>query len=258
MKAIKVDLSSELATAEIHTLADMHIGDRCSDFRLIQKRLDYIKDTPNAFCILNGDLMDTAIASSVGDTYAANLSPMEQLKQCIKLFEPIKDKIICITSGNHENRVYKMDGLDITELMAAQLGLSDKYTDTTALLFVRLGERSGHSHNRPSRYTIYVTHGCGGGRREGGKINRLADLASIVDADIYVHSHTHLPAIFKTAYYRVDSANSAIAKVDKLFVNTAAYLDYGGYGDKQGYKPSSTDTPVIYLDGKRKGATATL
>ena len=258
LKAIKVDLSSELTTVEIHALADMHIGDRCSDFKLIQKRLDYIKDTPNAFCILNGDLMDTAIASSVGDTYAANLSPMEQLKQCIKLFEPIKNKIICITSGNHENRIYKMDGLDITELMAAQLGLSDKYTDTTALLFVRFGQQTKKRGNRPFRYAIYVTHGCGGGRKEGGKINRLADLASIVDADVYIHAHTHLPAIFKTAYYRADTTSSTVAKVDKLFVNTAAFLEYGGYSDKQGYKPSSTDTPVVYLDGKRKHATATL
>lgn len=258
MKAIKVDLSSDLFSAEIHALADMHMGDRSCDFKLIQKRLDYIRDTPNAYCILNGDLMDTAIASSVGDTYAANLAPMEQLKQCIKIFEPIKDKIICITPGNHENRVYRMDGLDITELMAAQLGLSDKYTDTTALLFVRLGQQSKKHENRPFRYSIYVTHGCGGGRKEGGKINRLADLAMIVDADIYIHSHTHLPAIFKNAFYRADPNNSSVMKVDKLFVNTSAYLDYGGYGDRQGYKPTSTDTPVIYLDGERKRATATL
>lgn len=236
----------------------MHMGDSCCDFKLIQKRLDYIRDTPNAYCILNGDLMDTAIASSVGDTYAANLSPMEQLKQCVKLFEPIKDKIICITSGNHENRVYRMDGLDITELMAAQLGLSEKYTDTTALLFIRVGQQTKKRGNRPYVYSVYVTHGNGGGRKEGGKINRLADLAAIVDADIYIMSHTHLPAIFKSAYYRSDPINSAVAKVDKLFVNTSAHLDYGGYGDRANYKPSSTDTPVIYLDGRKKEAKAIL
>jgi antirestriction protein ArdC len=67
-----------------------------------------------------------------------------------------------------------------------------------------------------------------------------------------------LPAIFKTAYYRADPNNSAVSKVDKLFVNTAGFLDYGGYGDRAGYKPTSTDTPTIYLSGRSKQMTATL
>lgn len=233
----------------------MHIGDNMCDFKLIQQTLDYIKSTPNAFAVLNGDLMDTAICSSIGDTYAANIQPMEQLKLCVKLFEPIKDKILCILPGNHENRVYKSDGIDMTALMAAQLGLSERYTDTTALLFVRFGL---NNKGRKVCYTIYATHGSGGGRKEGGKINRLADLATIVDADCYVCGHTHLPALFKERYYRPDPQNSAVACVDKLFVNTAACLDYGGYGDKQGYKPASTDNPIIHLSGKTKKMRATL
>lgn len=233
----------------------MHIGDMMCDFKLIQQTLDYIKNTPNAFAILNGDLMDTAICSSIGDTYGANLQPMEQLKMCVKLFEPIKDKILCILPGNHENRTYKSDGIDMTALMAAQLGLSERYTETTALLFVRFGL---NNRGRKVCYTIYTTHGSGGGRREGGKINRLADLATIVDADIYIHSHTHLPAALKECFYRADPQNNAVACVDKLFVNTAATLDYGGYGDKQGYKPASKDNPIILLNGKEKKMRATL
>lgn len=255
MKAIRCDLPQDLDGIEILPLADMHMGDRCCDFKLIQRRIEYIRDTPNVYCILNGDLMDTAIASSVGDTYAASLQPMEQLKQCVKIFAPIKDKIICITSGNHENRVYKSDGLDMTEIMATQLGIAELYTDTAAILFVRFGKEK---RGRKLCYAAYVTHGSGGGRKEGGKINRLADLAAIVDADLYIHSHTHLPAIFKTAYYRTNPQNSSVAKVDKMFVNTSAHLDYGGYGSRAGYKPSSTDTPVIYLDGHKKLMTATL
>jgi predicted phosphodiesterase len=256
---MRCDLPRDLQGAEIHIFADLHIGDRMSDFKRIVDEINYVRDTPHAYCILNGDLMDTAIAASVGDTYGANLQPMEQLKQCVALFEPIKDKILCITGGNHENRIYKQDGIDMTHLMAAQLGIPDKYTDTTALLFIRLGEHSRYnSKGRQVCYSAYVTHGGGGGRKEGGKINRLADLAGIVDADIYIHSHTHLPAVFKGAYFRVDTSNSSVSLVDKLFVNAAAKLNYGGYGDRQGYKPASKDSPVIRLDGRRKKMTATL
>lgn len=84
MKAIRCDLPC-FEQIEIHPMADLHIGDSMSDFKLIMERIEHIKNTPNAYCILGGDLMDTAIANSVGDTYGANLKPMDQLKQCVKI-----------------------------------------------------------------------------------------------------------------------------------------------------------------------------
>ena len=257
MKAIKCDLPFA-EVIEIYPMADLHIGDNMCDFKSVLDRIEYIKNTPNAYCILDGDLMDTAITSSIGDTYGANLQPMEQLKQCVKIFEPIKDKILAVLPGNHENRVYKTDGIDMTEIMCNQLGIPGKYSATTALLFIRFGRQSSKGHNRPQLYTVYVTHGSGGGRKEGGKVNRLADLASIVDADIYIHAHTHLPLIFKESFFRVSGSNSSVAMVDKLFVNTAASLNYGGYGDRMGYKPASKKSPVIYLDGLKHDMWAKL
>lgn len=257
MKAIRCDLPYA-EKIELHPMADLHLGDPGSDYKLIMQRIEHIKNTPNAYCILDGDLMDTAIASSIGDTYGASLQPMEQLKECVKIFEPIKDKILAVLPGNHEGRIYKSDGLDITSLMCSQLGIADKYSNTTALLFIRFGKVNHASHNRPQIYTVYVTHGSGGGRREGGKVNRLADLASIVDVDIYIHAHTHLPLVFRESFFRVHAPTSTVAQVDKLFVNCSAALSYGGYGDKQGYKPASTRSPVIYLDGLKHDMWATL
>ncbi len=257
MKPIRCDLpyADEI---EILTMADLHIGDSMCDFKLIQEKLQYIKEKPNVYCILGGDLMDTAICSSIGDTYGANLQPMEQLKMCVKIFEPIKDKILCVLPGNHENRVYKSDGLDMTEVMCAQLGIPQKYSPTTALLFVRFGKNNHANHSRPVLYTLYVTHGAGGGRREGGKINRLADLASIVDADVYIHHHTHLPVVFKEGFFRVSGSNSSVALVDKLFVNGGAALNYDGYADKAGFKPASKCSPTIYLCGTKRDMYAKL
>ena len=103
-----------------------------------------------------------------------------------------------------------------------------------------------------------MLHGSGGGRKEGAKAIRLADMASIVDADVYIHSHTHLPMIMKERFIRVCLPNSSFAYVDKLFVNTAASLNHGGYGEEYEFKPASTDTPVVYLNGHKKGARASL
>ena len=249
MKKVKVDLPHSLREIEIHTLADLHIGDRFADKEGIKERIQYIKDTPNAYCILNGDLMNNATKTSVSDSYAEELTPMEQVERCVELLEPIRDKIICMTSGNHEKRTYNKEGIDISKLVAMQLKIADRYSPTACVVFLRFGQQSGERHNNPVLYTIYCNHGSGGGRKEGAKAIRLADMASIIDCDIYIHSHTHLPMVMKQGFYRVSLSNSSVAKVDKLFVNTSAMLNYGGYGEAFEFKPSSMHCPVIYLNG---------
>ena len=259
MKVIKIDLPRDLPSVEIHTFADEHIGDEHSDLKRLLARIEYVKNTPNAYCILNGDIIDNATKTSIGDTYTQALNPMEQLKKAVEIFAPIREKCLCITHGNHENRSYKSEGINLSYLIAKQLGLEDRYTPTSAVLFIRLGayssgkkETNGSGKIRKICYTGYVLHGSGGGRKEGSKANRLAEMASIIDADFYIHSHTHLPMVMKQAFHRIDERNSAVALVDKLFVNTAANLDYGGYGVAAEFKPSSKDTPVIYLSGTKK------
>ena len=259
MNIIKIDLPSDLQQVEIHTFADEHIGDPLSDMQRLTERIEYVRTHENAYCIMNGDIIDNATKTSIGDTYTQVFNPMEQLRRAVDIFGPIKDKILCITHGNHENRTYKKEGINLSYLLATQLGLSNRYSSTSAVLFIRFGSpKVYHVKGRKTCYTIYALHGSGGGRKEGAKAIRLADMASIVDCDIYIHSHTHLPMIMKQAFYRINAANSSVALVDKLFVNTAANLNYGGYGEAGEFKPSSKETPVIYLDGTKKYFSARL
>ena len=256
---------ADLLLLEIHTFADEHIGDEHCDMKRLQERINYVKNTPNAYCILNGDLLDNATKTSIGDTYTQELNPMEQLQKAVELFSPIAHKTLCVTHGNHENRTYRKEGINMSYFIAKQLGLEDRYTPTSAVLFIRFGkvsnnrkETNGSGNVRKLCYTMYVLHGSGGGRKEGAKVIRLADMASIIDTDIYIHSHTHLPMVMKEGFHRIDTKNSTVACIEKLFVNTAANLKYGGYGEAGEFKPSSMTTPVIYLDGKIKNFTAIL
>ena len=263
LKVIKIDLPSDLENIEILFLADLHIGDNLSDWDLITRLIKYAIETPNCYVILGGDLMDSATCSSIGDTYAATIQPMEQLKRCVEIFGPLAPKTLAVVPGNHENRVYKADGIDMTLVMCSQLGIADKYSDTAALIFVRFGAnaRTGKTKDgktRKQRYSIYCNHGTAGGRKEGGKLNRLADMAEIVDADLYLTAHSHLPATFKTSYARADAVNSSVQWVTHTFVNTASALQYGGYGERNGYKPASNDYPRIILDERKKNVKVIL
>lgn len=258
MKVIKVELPRELTKIELHTFADEHIGDEHCDLQRLKERIKYVAEKENAYCVLNGDLLDNATRTSIGDTYRAEFNPMQQIQTVVDLFKPLKDKIIAITHGNHEARTYRKEGIDLSYLFAAQLGLTDYYTPTSALIFLRFGKSTNNSGTSKQCYTIYMLHGSGGGRKEGAKAIRLADMASIIDTDIYIHSHTHLPMVMKQSYHRIDKHNLTYRIVEKLFVNTASNLNYGGYGEAQEFKPSSKKSPVIYLSGLRKEMSAEL
>ena len=257
MKPIKIDLSENFKEIHIMPVADYHWADPNSDHDKIMEDIAYIRDHDDVFGILNGDLLNCAIASSVSDVYAQT-TPMDELRICTELFWQIAHKILCVVPGNHERRYYKTNGIDITELMCRQLGIEDRYSPTTALLFIRFGELSGKQHNRKVCYTMYVSHGNGGGRKEGGKIQRLVDLSTIIDADIYLCGHTHLPALLKDNFARPNMGNSSVNFGTRLFVNTSAKLNYGGYGEVGGFKPPCTDTPIIHLSGTRKEMRATI
>ena len=190
-------MSDKFTSIEIHTFADLHIGDTSCDIDAIHARIEMVKEKENAFVILNGDIMNNATKTSVSDSYAEEIPPMQQLERFVSLFEPIKHKVLAVTSGNHENRTYNKEGIDLTDVACKQLGIEDKYAKTGALVFVKFGRGKQHDICRVSKqlYTIYCTHGSGGGRKEGAKAIRLADMANIVDADVYIHSHTHLPMV---------------------------------------------------------------
>lgn len=260
MKVIKVTLPRDVKNIEIRIFADLHLGDRFCDIQAIKEEIEYVRNTPNCYVILNGDILNNATKTSVSDSYAERLTPMQQLALFVELFEPIKDRILLLTQGNHENRTYIKEGVDLTEVVAAQLGIQDRYSKTGAVLFLKVGEHLTDNKTKrvPVVYSFYVIHGSGGGRKEGAKAIRLADMASIVDVDVYIHSHTHLPMVMREGFYRTDMSNGVVKYVDKLFVNTSAKLHYGGYGQAFEFKPSSTKCPIIYLSGTEKFATANL
>lgn len=265
LNVIRITLPRKFTSLDILPCGDWHIGDKSCDIGLVKQTITRIAEQENAYCILNGDLLNNATRTSVSDSYAEQMPPMEQLKLILSLLSPIKGKILSIEDGNHERRSYRQDGIDLSRIVARELGIEDRYSQGGNLIFLRFGqsnngrkESNGSGKVRQMCYTIYATHGSGGGRKEGSKVVRVADMASIVDADIYVHGHSHLPLALKESFFRTDIQNSSVHPVTKLFVNTAAALNFGGYSETGEFKPNSKDTPVIHLCGTHKFMTATL
>ena len=260
MQVIKHDIDCKNEPIHLIPLADIHIGDSHVDQKRIMALVEYIENTPSCYCILDGDLMNTAIIGSKSDSYGETIPPSEQLKKCVELFAPLaeKNKILAVLTGNHEERIARATSVNLTSIMATELGVPDLYSATSTLLFLRFG---CNARGKRQVYSIYVNHGFGGGgRRVGSKLNSLEDMSRIVaDSDCYICGHSHLPAVFRQSCYVCDRPNMFARRQEQVFVNTASALDWSGsYGDRMGFKPNSMHYPIITLDDKQHKVTVTI
>lgn len=261
MKCIKIDLPRELEGIKIELFSDLHLGSKKCNYAEIQERIAKVRDNKDTYALILGDVLNNSTKTSVGDVYEEALTPMQQINLAIRTFEPIKDKILGICSGNHERRTYKTDGVDLLYFLASELGLSERYDYASCLLFVRLGHKKGTSlegHNsRKVCYSIYMAHGDGqGGRTIGGKANGLQRRGQIVNADIVITGHTHMPFSFRDCSFEIDYQNNSYYKKEQLFINTSATLHYEEYAELYGMKPSSIVSPRVILSGKKKAFSA--
>lgn len=257
MKIIKVNLNErfkELENAkniEIIGISDLHIGDPLFDNKKFIEVRNYIRDTPNAFCILNGDLINNAIKSSVSDVYNEELTPMQQIVKLIDYLEPIKDKIICATNGNHEIRSYKESGIDIMALVMRELKLSSLYAEDSYYVFLYFGSKN-QGDKRPMVYTIYGHHGTGNGSTSGAKINRIVNMSKVCLADLYIMGHVHQPIATSLDYMIPDYNNKSVTQKTMKFLILNSCLKYGGYAEKLVLPPSSKDFTKAILSGKER------
>lgn len=254
MKIIRINLNKErgevVRDVTILPIADVHIGDKLSNLKLLKEALLRIKNEPNTYTIINGDLCNMALKNSKSDVYADSLSPMEQVLTVTEMLEDIKDKILVLSTGNHEDRTKRETSIDVTRLIAKQLGIEDRYADAWWYLYLTFGE---DSHKRGINYAITGVHGYGGGRKSGAKINRLEDMSQAVIADLYIMSHTHKPISTKSCIYIPYYQNKTLTKEELHYLMTNSFLESdGGYAEKMGFPPSNTSLTEARLDGSKK------
>lgn len=260
MKPINITLDKSLEAITIVGLQDLHVGDEHCNYDLIKKWVEYISLNDEVYCVLNGDLMNNALKRSVSDVYKDTMTPQEQLHYLTELLLPIKNKILCITTGNHERRSYKETNLDPSAFLADRLGLLDRYRPDGAWLNIKVGEikgkrqSNGSGKTRQVQYSLYVTH-------EPGSINPktiVNKMRAITDVDIYMVGHIHTPGIYPSAFFRLDVRNNTVALTESLVVVCGSTQDYGGFSQIKSMTPSSQRNPVLILNGTKKEFNAFL
>lgn len=246
MRWVERDLG-EIDYAYIVPISDLHIGDPLFNEEKFKSFVNWILNEPNAYVVLIGDLLDCATKDSVGDVYSATMTVQEAKKYAVKLLEPVKDRILAVVAGNHERRIWKSTGSDVTEDISLILGVP--YDPHGILLNVKVGK---YRNNGRLNYTIYVTHGTGASRTIGSKANVLKRASDIVLADIYIIGHIHFTMTFPDYYFVPDVRHRRVEKVKRLYVSVGGFLEWGGYSEDAMLAPTKTGTVRVRLSGERK------
>ena len=251
MKVIKRDLSVDIDKITIIPISDVHIGDKTSNLKAFKEVLERIKTEPNTFTILNGDICNFALKNSKSDVYEG-LSPMTEILEAIKYLKEIKEKVLCITSGNHEDRLVRETNIDATYLLAKELGLEEVYAPSWWYLYLSFGKTN---KNRPVLYTISGYHGGqSNGSTTGSKANKVKKMSQVVLADVYLMSHVHEPINTKGIIFVPDYQHKSIVKKEMYYCISNSFVEYeNSYAEKMGLIPSNTGINEIELDGHKKG-----
>lgn len=227
-------------TFHLWPISDVHYGAEESNVDLFMQTLERVWEDPDAVAILNGDLIEASTRTSVGSgVYDQKVAAQEQLEWVVDTFTPLakQGRILGVTNGNHEDRVTKATGVDLTRTYAQMLGVP--YFKNGGHFKLRAGDQNYHA---------YFTHGSSGAKLPHTKIKQALDLARFIDADLYGMGHVHELQAHTQEYRRINNKTGAVEIVPKLFVLTGHYLNYeNSYAQAMSMIPSRQGTPRISL-----------
>ena len=136
--------------------SDLHLGPLCCFKAGIRDMVDYVKNTENTYLGFTGDAIDAVLPNDKRYAHATMsknewlMTPQQQADAVIRLFEPIKNKILFWMLGNHEYKI--INTFDIAKYIADALGVP--WGGAECKFIAR------HANNRPAHKFLFA-HGNG-------------------------------------------------------------------------------------------------
>lgn len=235
----------------LYGFSDWHIGSQDCDEELIKRDIMAVANDPHARCILMGDILQCDYKHSKGDIYYQKHPPSAQKKLAKEWLAPIRDKILSIQGGNHDEGRSEEDSQPIADI-AEWLGVP--YCMGETLLKIPVGRRK--NNDKPFVYLFFGVHGWSNGRLWGSKVINLDRLKDLVPtADLFGLGHTHSQHAHKDTVYIPDLHNNNVIEKTRHFVNFGSYQKRGQYPTRKALPGQALGTPMIRLSGTKKKIT---
>ena len=227
--------------AEVVFLGDVHYGSPQFDQTRFLAMVNYCYKH-NIYVFLMGDLLETATRNSVGaGVYEQTSIPQSQHEQMVEWLYPLAKKglILGALTGNHEERIYKDSGVNITKAMCRELGI--RYLGDACWSVFKVGKQT---------YSLYTLHGRTGSRFDGTALLTLERISTPFFADLVAMGHVHKCINSIVVMQKV--INGQVVEHKKHLLITGAYLKYdGGYGQTLGLPISKLGSPKVKFFSSR-------
>ena len=250
-------LSPEFKQLLLVPTSDVHYGSRMFSRKCFKEHLRAVTETAHMFTVFNGDLCESTIKSSKGDIFQQVGTPQDQRDWTIEQWYPVRHKVLAMTMGNHEARIYNETGIDICADIAKALGVP--YRPEGLVLRIHFGSGNDRHPEKPYVYTGYFTHGYGGARTNSAKAVKVERTSTFMHCNFYCMSHDHVTNAAPVVYLTPDSRShvneqgfevSRVKAHRKILVKSNAFLKWGGYAEMGGFPPVDMETPIITLAGE--------
>ena len=222
---------------KIWAVADVHLGARECDLEGFQKFLGKIRNDPDSYLVIVGDVLNNATRASVSNIYEETMPPSAQVDFAVELLSPVSDRILGCVGGNHEMRSLKEVDLDPLYQVMVMLRIPELYRQNFA--FMRVILERGAAKNF---YAFYLTHG-----KSAAKQRKFAQ-AAIEGVDAIITGHTHSGLVEKNARLVFNQRNYVSVK-PLISLTATSWLKYGGYAARGQLLPNATNDPQALLLG---------
>lgn len=228
---------------KIIPFGDIHYGATECNVKRAMETIRWVKEHPNTKLILMGDLINCGTKLSIGaGTFDEVRSGQLQYDDMTEMLDPVKHQIYGSLIGNHEMRIYKETGYNLTKMLAKQL--HHRYYGFGAFIKVRVQDQN---------YTFYATHGSSGATLPYTKIRKVLELSKSMDADIYLYGHVHSLQVHTQQYKQVNLKKKMVETKKRYFILTGHYLNWeDSYAEMKNYAPEKMGSPTITLTGKER------
>lgn len=198
--------------------------------------------------ILVGDLLNNSTRGvKFANPFEEVMRPREAKRKMVEYLEPIKHRILCAVTGNHEERTSRESDQDLTYDICSKLDIEDVYRENVAFMVIRCGERREGDHTKPKlTYTFCITHGAFGGALTGGMINRNERFGAIIEnLDCLITAHAHKGAVTKPQKIVIDARNNLVMVKHYVAIACVSWLNWGGYAARKMLTPAQVCDPQI-------------
>lgn len=243
-----LESSSERDYVEVCFFSDLHYGSKFCNISLAEETIKKCLQN-NTYVFLGGDLLETNTRYSIGAGVYTQITPQQQVEDIIELLRPLAERnlILGYLEGNHEFRVFKETGINLTQNICNLLKIPYLGSNSWNLWYI--GGKS---------YTVYAVHGVSSSKYKYSKTKTVTDLAHYFQADLIAYGHVHELLHETIERQTIDRKRKVIDNVTQHILVTGHYHMYEGYVAKSCFPPSRMGSPIVRFYKSTKKIEVTL